>query len=395
MWMSKTRRLVEEQIHALPPEVRLVIVQPEFQMRYLAFESLVGDGAIYVSFRRSKLTLEDIRAQVDPAIAENGASSGKRIRTARIDVILDECDRADGNALRDYVKTVLARPEINRVYLFTRLLPQPLLTDSRLREQMRVLPQWEPMMLWDYLSRENGSALLEVRAFGRGRVQLDGRNVTDWDGSLPRMLFFYLIDRGMSTRGDIFKTFWPSLTTAEATNVFHVTKRKVTEVLGVGLTQFGSGFYHLSPDLQVSYDVALFNHYYNLSQISPSDESIDLLEYGISLYRGNFLAGVDLPWVVERRSALKAMFNDMLVLLARRYHEMGERKKAYGAYLRAAAHNPMREDLVQSILSLSRELKTYQDGDIVYDRLRQTLRRSMNIDPSPQTRILYDGLRRE
>ena len=36
----------------------------------------------------------------------------------------------------------------------------------------------------------------------------------------------------MATRDDIFNTFWPSLSIKEATNVFHVTKRKVNEILG-------------------------------------------------------------------------------------------------------------------------------------------------------------------
>ena len=63
----------------------------------------------------------------------------------------------------------------------------------------------------------------------------------------------------MVTRAEIFQTFWPNLTTREATNVFHVTKRKISEVLGTELTVYGSSFYHISPQIQLSYDVSLFN----------------------------------------------------------------------------------------------------------------------------------------
>ena len=40
----------------------------------------------------------------------------------------------------------------------------------------------------------------------------------------------------MVTRDEIFETFWPGLPTKEATNVFHVTKRKISERLGYELT---------------------------------------------------------------------------------------------------------------------------------------------------------------
>ncbi|NJL95427.1 MAG: hypothetical protein HC915_17740, partial [Anaerolineae bacterium] len=131
--------------------------------------------------------------------------------------------------------------------------------------QTRFLPADERWMLWDYARGNerdsNGSemTLLEVRAFGAGRVQLNGQAVVSWDGILPRSLFFFLVDKGLATRTEIFNTFWPNLSVREATNVFHVTKRKISEVLGIDLTVYMSGFYHISPKIHLSYDVALFN----------------------------------------------------------------------------------------------------------------------------------------
>ena len=41
-----------------------------------------------------------------------------------------------------------------------------------------------------------------------------------------------------ATRADIFKEFWPGLPIKSATNVFHVTKRKIGERLGCDLTSY-------------------------------------------------------------------------------------------------------------------------------------------------------------
>lgn len=61
---------------------------------------------------------------------------------------------------------------------------------------------------------------LEVYSFGRGYVLVNGEPITNWDGALPRNLFFYFIDNPLLTRDQIFETFWPDLPIKEATNVF-------------------------------------------------------------------------------------------------------------------------------------------------------------------------------
>src|SRR5690606_15826942 len=70
---------------------------------------------------------------------------------------------------------------------------------------------------------------LEVYSLGRGYALVNGQMITNWDGALPRNLFFYFMDHPLVTRDEIFATFWPNLSVKEATNVFHVTKRKISE----------------------------------------------------------------------------------------------------------------------------------------------------------------------
>ena len=189
--------------------------------------------------------------------------------------------------------------------------PYTLLEDDQLRGHMQFVPVDEDLMLWDYARREakpdseENAVLLEVRALGNGRVLKDGKSVDNWDGLLPRSLFFYLVDKGMTTRNDIFATFWPNLTVREATNVFHVTKRKINEVLGTDLTEYWSGFYHISPKIELSYDVVRFSELFQDSAVASVAGTVNLLRQSVALYRDDFLTSLEMDWVENRRRELR------------------------------------------------------------------------------------------
>ena len=107
---------------------------------------------------------------------------------------------------------------------------------------------------------------LEIYSFGPGHAVVNGREIETWDGALPRNLFFFFVDNELVTRDQIFEVFWPDLTVKEATNVFHVTKRKITEKISnqvfkrgnYELTQYGNGFYTPGDKVVRHYDVADF-----------------------------------------------------------------------------------------------------------------------------------------
>src|SRR5688500_18693889 len=98
-------------------------------------------------------------------------------------------------------------------------------------------------MLIDYGVHSEHKTIQDGRSLGPRIALINGRTLTTWDGVLPKCLFFYLVDRAMTTRNEIFDTFWPELKKREATNVFHVTKRKVSEILEQDLTTYSAGFY--------------------------------------------------------------------------------------------------------------------------------------------------------
>jgi two-component SAPR family response regulator len=199
-------------------------------------------------------------------------------------------------------------------------------------------------------------------------VILDGRVIRDWDGMLPRSLFFFLVDRGMATRTEIFETFWPQLNTREATNVFHVTKRKVNEILGLDFTVYASGYYRISSDVQFLYDTLVFTQLCQAAEIEEPDEAEPALIRAVSMYHGHFLSGMEMPWVVERRSELRSSYGDALLALAAIKRERGDLKTALSLYLRAFSTQPGSVDTVRQVMQLYDALDMPADALAAFER---------------------------
>jgi two-component SAPR family response regulator len=237
--------------------------------------------------------------------------------------------------------------------------------------------------------------LLEVRALGTGRVLLNGHEINEWDGVLPRSLFFYLIDKGMTRRDDIFATFWPNLSVREATNVFHVTKRKISEVLGVDLTNYWGGFYRISNDIELSYDVVQFSEMVQGSALAPIEVESELLRSAVWLYRDHFLTSVEMPWVADRRYELLQTYGEALIGLAKSLEKRDARYEALGYYLRASATTPRREDIALNTMQLYRDLGMPEDALKVYERLKDELARTVNVSPNKNVQELAEEIRRD
>ena len=385
--------LAVNQLEALDDNVKLIAIHPNYVGQHLLLAEFMAADAVYVCFTGKKLSRNDLQEQLEQGVA---SQVGHDDLTRLPLLILDEVDRARPAEMDKFLTSLVDVLGNTRAVIFSRQIPQVMLKKESLREVSAFLPIDDAFMLWDYAHREQPTTLLEVRAFGEGRVLLNGKVVKNWDGVLPRSLFFYLVDRGMVTRNEIFKTFWPNLPVREATNVFHVTKRKISEVLGIDLTTYWSGFYRISPDIELSYDVVRFTDFVQQSAImTDTTATIDLLHRADMLYRGDFLGGMDMDWVKQRRLELAQDYGESLAALAKVYEDSDQPYEALGLYLRAAAHNRNREDIVSRVMNLYYELGMYSDALKVYDHLTDGLSQELGVSPAPHIQALATSIRHE
>ena len=244
---------------------------------------------------------------------------------------------------------------------------------------------------------------LEVYALGRGYALVNGQMITNWDGALPRNLFFYFMDHPLVTRDEIFTTFWPDLSVKEATNVFHVTKRKITERVSMKvalpgsyeLTQYNSGFYLPSDKLVRHYDVADFQEAVERAMVAKTQrEESALLLRAIDLYKAPFLQQIEMKWVQERREQLRQLYAQALISIGRIAEKDGKDQDALSYFTRALKETAEREDIHRSSMNLYIKMGMKDDARRQYHKLEQVLHERLGINPSRESRELYESIDR-
>lgn len=367
-------------------QYRIIVYHPQHNRAcWLTQEFLLDEQAFYYRSTGAEANL------IQQLMEESASQQIDLMRLNR--VIIDEADRLADQQLIDAVRWFLANSSA-KVTILSRRLLDTLLREPSLRDDICLMPVDRQHMLHDYTSVDRKPHLLEVYALGNGRVKLNGRDIQSWDGHLPRSLFFFLVDHGMVTRDTIFATFWSEMEVADATNVFHVTKRKINEILGIDLMTYASGFYRISPDIELSYDVSHFNTLARDGSIEEDSEAIHKLQHSLDFYNGHFLADEASEWAAIRRAKIKQTATDVVLELAMLYRQQGEDESALNCLLRAATLNLHREDIVRDIMTLCLQLSNPMTGIKTYERLEQVLRDSPGVAPNSELQIAYKKLQR-
>lgn len=402
----------QEQLVNLPAHVTLAILHPDFHGQHRLLTPLLNRADTPVVFLAapepgyslSQLLsrLRDVlQAQLGitlgdlPVGAEAAASAVMDALRGydRMILIFDAYDLLNQEEVTPFVAALAHQfSPGKRLIIGGRDLPMMLMEHKNVRGNVALVPVNPDKMMLDYAESVD-KTVLEVRALGPGRVLINGRLIEHWDGVLPRTLFFYFVDRGMTTRDEIFHTFWPNLSTREATNVFHVTKRKISEILGVDLTVYWSGFYRISPELELHYDVVKFAEAVQNAAVASDEEAVILLQNAIELYNGPFLSTMEQEWAYDRREELASNYAEALAGLARIYKTHDSKLSALGYFLRAAATSPQREDLARAIMELYQSLGKPRAALETYERLAAELKVSLNVSPAPQTTELAETIR--
>ena len=133
-------------------------------------------------------------------------------------------------------------------------------------------------------------------------------------------------------------------------------------------------------------------------QAGPKGAPIDAaqaraLERAVALYRGDLLEGSYQDWCLQERSRLQHCCFGMLTKLARYCVEQGEFQRGVEYCERILKQDPAHEQSHQQLMTLH-----FQGGDRTsalrqYERCKAALRGELGVEPSRQTRELYERMR--
>ncbi len=240
-------------------------------------------------------------------------------------LLLDEFDRADA---ADDIHRFIERlshlaPDRCTIVINGRTLPRlPWL--SMIAKRHAVILHDDDLIHKDFYGRRNAEdASLKVLSLGPGYVFLDDRLVDNWEGHLPRLLLFFVMDRPEVTRNQICEVFWPDLDIDQAVNVFHVTKRRLHKALGMDILSHDGTYYRINTEIPFYFDAFEFVESLLLCRHGDPPDAFQIWQNVAKLYRGPFLQGHSDGWIDERREAYSAANTEALTQIADIWSEQG------------------------------------------------------------------------
>jgi DNA-binding SARP family transcriptional activator len=308
-------------------------------------------------------------------------------------LILDEYDRTDGaDDIQEFVEQVVLRaPSHCRLVINSRTLPRLPWVSLIAQRKAVILKDEQQIASNFYGMRSDGELHLEVFALGPGYVLLNGEQIDTWEGHLPRLLFFFALDRPVVTRSEICQAFWPDLDNDQAVNVFHVTKRRLHKALDFDVLVHDDGYYRVNPQVSVYYDIMAFVGALVKGRSPETVEKAQVWQEAIDLYRGPFLQGHSDKWIVERRADYQKGYLEALSEMARIRLDEGRQEHALGLLLRAVSENDRYEPIHRQIMQLYANLGRRSEAAAHYQKLVEQLK-SEGKEPERDTRELYASI---
>ncbi len=308
--------------------------------------------------------------------------------------IFDEYDRTDSaDDIQAFVEQAILRlPPTTQLVINSRTLPR-LPWVSLIAQHKAVILLDDQIVSSDFygMRTEDSETKLEVFALGPGYVLLNGEPVETWEGHLPRLLFFFALDRPVVTRSEICQAFWPDLDNDQAVNVFHVTKRRLHKALDFDVLVHEDGYYRVNPAVSIYYDIMAFVGALVQARAPETVDKAAKWQEAIDLYRGPFLQGHNDKWIVERRRNYQTGYLEALSEMARIRLEEGRQENALGLLLRAVSENDRYEPIHRQIMQLYADLGRRSEAAAHYQKLVDRLK-AEGMVPEKETQELYAAI---
>jgi DNA-binding SARP family transcriptional activator len=273
-------------------------------------------------------------------------------------LLLDEYDRA---RISDELQIFLERlidylPAHGQILICGRNLPRMPWMALVAKGQAIMLRDTELIVRNFHENQGQPDSRIHLSGFSNGIVSLDGSMLTVWEGHLPRLLFFFAMERPYVTRSEICQAFWPDLTADQAINVFHVTKRRLHKAL-VGIKTdtliHTDGFYYINPEVEVYYDVVDFVEALVEARLQPElKDKVAAWERAVALHSHSFLYAQQDVWAINRRHDYQVGYIEALAGLAQTRLDEQMPEQALALYQKALAEDAYRQDLHRNIMNI-------------------------------------------
>lgn len=231
--------------------------------------------------------------------------------------------------------------------------------------------------------------MLQVRLIGQFDVRADGKPVNIPSRAAQSLLAFLVVHRDtIHRREKLAGIFWPDTTDETARKNLRQELWRIRKALAVAPA---ADSYLVAEEFTLTFNRDA-DYWLDLAALETPQTDLDALIANLSLYQGELLPGFYDDWVVLERERVQAIFeNKMAQLLelltaAERWtavQEWGEKWLALGdapepAYRALMLAYGVRGDMAKVAA--------------LYRRCTDELREQLGVEPSAETRALYEGL---
>ncbi|HET9328462.1 MAG TPA: BTAD domain-containing putative transcriptional regulator [Candidatus Eisenbacteria bacterium] len=237
---------------------------------------------------------------------------------------------------------------------------------------------------------ERAESVTRLLVFGRPRLEVDGRAIpaAAWRAQRAFQMLIYLAlhPRGAS-RDDLLESFWPGRQAAAGRRNFHPTLSYVRHVLPKSATPIlhEAGFYRLNPEYPLTCDAWDFERRMAEASAMRGAERRQALESAIELASGAFLDGLYVDWADTMQTRMRDRLEKALTDLGDLRARDGEYESALTAFRRAAELDGFREPTRLAVIECLLRLGNRRAAINEYEKLKETLRAELGVDPMPDT----------
>jgi DNA-binding SARP family transcriptional activator len=120
-------------------------------------------------------------------------------------------------------------------------------------------------------------------------------------------------------------------------------------------------------------------------------KAVELMQKAINMYHGHFLEE-EQPWAITLREHLRNRFMISIKKLGSYQENLSLWEQAISSYQKGLEVDDLAEELYQRLMICYRHLNLKSEAFNVYQRCRKTLTASLGIEPSLETRTIYESL---
>lgn len=241
---------------------------------------------------------------------------------------------------------------------------------------------------------------LNITLFGEFSMSLEGQTAVKFQGDRPLSLLAYLLLHRHTavSRSHLAYTLWPDSSDSQArTNLRNLlyTLRQTLPQADAFLAVDGMTI-QWCPDAHYELDVAAFEAALAAAQaaVAPADK-IAQLETAVSLYRGDLLPGNYDDWIIPLREEQRQNYLNALYQLVTLLEQAQDYRQAARYSQRLLQQDPLDETAYVQLMRLHARSGDRAGVRRVYETCVTTLRRELDVEPSPATQAAYEQLLRQ